>query len=92
MPTTTIRLDDDLKERIAVLADQAGMTPHAFIIDAVAATVQEAEQEAAFRRLADERWSTLVATGRSVPLEAAQAYVQARVRGRSARRPAPRKP
>ena len=37
MSTTTIRLEDDLKERIAQAAERTGRSAHAFIVDAIAA-------------------------------------------------------
>ena len=43
MPTTTIRIPDDLKERVARAAESAGTTAHAFIVDAVAEKVGETE-------------------------------------------------
>ena len=35
MSTTTIRLEDDLKARVAAAAERAGVTAHAFILDAI---------------------------------------------------------
>jgi predicted transcriptional regulator len=34
MTTTTIRIDDDLKARVAAAAERAGKSTHAFILDA----------------------------------------------------------
>ncbi|NCT87817.1 CopG family transcriptional regulator [Stenotrophomonas acidaminiphila] len=34
--TTTIRLPDELKARIAEMAKETGMTPHGFILEAIA--------------------------------------------------------
>ena len=42
MSTTTIRLPQDLKERIARAAERAGSTAHSFILEAIA---EKAEQE-----------------------------------------------
>ena len=39
MSTTTIRIEDDLKTRVAAAAEQMGKTAHAFILDALAQTV-----------------------------------------------------
>ena len=38
MSTTTIRIEDELKARIAVAAQHAGKTAHAFILDAISQT------------------------------------------------------
>jgi len=92
MSTTTIRIDDDLKARIAAVAEQAGKSAHAFIVDAVADAVQRVEQDEALHRLADERWAHLVQTGKSVPWADARAYLLARAEGERPRRPAARRP
>ena len=39
--TTTIRIDDELKSRVAVAAEIAGKTIHAFILDAISETVEQ---------------------------------------------------
>ena len=92
MPTTTIRLEDDLKARVAAAARRAGKTAHAFILDAVAATVEQAELDEAFRRLADERWARVLAGGQTVAWEDAKAWLEARSRGERPDRPAARQP
>ncbi len=91
MTTTTIRLEDDLKTRVAAAAGRAGKTAHAFILDAIAQTVEQAEQDEAFHRLADERWARLLASGKTVPWEDAKTYLEARARGARPRKPAARK-
>ena len=90
MPTTTIRIEDELKERIAAAAQLSGKTAHAFILDAIAQTVEQVEVEAELDRLADERWNRVLATGKTVPWEDAKAYLEARARGDTPRRPAAR--
>lgn len=92
MPTTTIRLEDELKARINAAAAQAGTTAHAFILDAVAQKVEQVEQDNAFHALADERWARIRATGRTVAWEDAQAYLAARAQGKQPARPAARAP
>ena len=63
MSTTTIRIEDDLKARVAAAAMQAGKTAHAFILDAIAQTVEQAELDNAFHAVADARWAQIRATG-----------------------------
>jgi predicted transcriptional regulator len=88
MPTTTIRLEAELKARIVAAAARAGTTPHAFILDTLARGIERAEREAAFQHVADTRWAEVVATGRTVAWEDARAWLQARARGEQVRRPA----
>lgn len=91
MSTTTIRLDDELRERVTAAAERAGKTPHAFMLDAIAQATEEAERSDAFYRVAGERWSRFLATGEAIPWNEAKAYLQARARGEKPRRPRPRK-
>ncbi len=92
MPTTTIRIEDDLKARVAAAAERAGKTAHAFILDAIAQTVEQAETDEAFHRVADARWTKVLATGKTVPWDDAKAWLEARSRGASPHGPAARKP
>lgn len=87
MTTTTIRIEDDLKARVATAAERAGKTAHAFMLEAIAHTVEQAELDEAFHRIADERWAQVLATGRTVPWDDAKAWLEAR-----SRRERPRKP
>jgi len=48
MATITIRMADELKARLTVAATRVGKTPHAFILDAIAQAVEQAEQDNAF--------------------------------------------
>jgi predicted transcriptional regulator len=90
MPTTTIRIEDELKERIAAAAELSGKTAHAFILDAIAQTVEQVEVDAEFDRLADQRWAKVLATGKTVGWDEAKAYLEARGRGAKARKPVAR--
>jgi predicted transcriptional regulator len=90
MPTT-IRIDDDLKARVAAAAERAGKTPHGFIVDAIAQATEQSELEADFHQVAARRLAKILATGEGVPLDEARDYLLARVRGEKPRRPKPRK-
>lgn len=92
MSTTTIRIDDALKERISAAAERAGTTSHSFILDAIEQRVEQAELDDDFHRVADERWAKVLATGKTVPWNEARAYLEARARGERPRKPIARKP
>jgi hypothetical protein len=64
---------------------------HAFIVEAIAQTVEQSELDDEFHRIADERWTKLVETRKTVPWEDAKAYLAARSRGEPARKPTARK-
>lgn len=91
MSTTTIRIEDDLKARVAAAAARAGTTAHAYIVEAIARTVEQAELDEEFHRIADARWAKVLSTGKAIPWERAKAYLEARARGQRPRKPAARK-
>ena len=91
MSTTTIRIDDQLKARVAAAAERAGKTAHGFILDAISQTVEQAESSDDFHHVADERWAKVLATGKTVPWDEMRTYLEARARGEAPRRPRPRK-
>jgi predicted transcriptional regulator len=90
MVTTTIRLGEDLKQRISAAAKRAGKTAHAFIVDGITQTLEQAELDAAFHAVADERWAKFLATGQTIPWDEAKDWLEARSRGEQPPRPLPR--
>ncbi len=90
--TTTIRIEDNLKARVAAAAERAGKTPHAFILDAIARTVEQAELDEAFHGIADDRWANVLATGETVSWDDARAWLGARSRGERLDKPKARNP
>lgn len=91
MSTTTIRLPDDLKSRIARAAKQSGTTSHNFILEAIAEKADSAERRADFHALADQRYAGFLESGKSIPWEEARSYLKARIAGKTVRRPVARK-
>ena len=91
MSTTTIRLPDELKARVAEAAKQAGTTSHNFIIAAIAEKTDRAEQRAAFHALADQRYAEFLESGKSIPWEEARSYLKDRLAGKAVKRPVARK-
>ncbi len=92
MSTTTIRLPDELKARIARAAKAAGTTSHNFILEAIAEKAEQAEQRAAFLAVADQRYAEFLESGESIPWDEARTYLKQRLAGQRAKRPAARKP
>jgi predicted transcriptional regulator len=91
MSTTTIRIDDGLKERISAAAERAGKTAHSFMVDAIAQATEDAERNDEFHQVAGQRWAKFLATGEAIPWGEARGYLEARARGEKPRRPRPRK-
>ncbi|WP_374012060.1 DUF1778 domain-containing protein [Pseudoxanthomonas koreensis] len=90
MSTTTIRLSDELKARIARAAEEAGTTSHNFILEAIAEKAEAAEQRASFRAVADQRYAEFLESGQSIPWEEARSYLKRRLAGTPGKRPATR--
>ncbi len=91
MSTTTIRLPDDLKARIAAAAKRAGTTPHSFILEAIAEKAEQEERRADFNRVAEERYARIVASGKAIPWNEMRGYLEDRLADKTAKRPAARK-
>lgn len=91
MSTTTIRLPDELKARIARAAKAAGTTSHNFILEAVAEKAEQVERRADFHALADQRWAEFLETGESIPWEEVRRYLMGRIQGKAMPRPVVRK-
>jgi uncharacterized protein (DUF1778 family) len=91
MSTTTIRLPEALKARIAKAAEAAGTTSHNFILEAIAEKAEQADRRAEFHALADQRYARFLDSGESIPWEDARAWLMQRIAGKRVKRPAARK-
>ncbi len=87
---TTVRIEDELKARVEAAAAEAGQTADAFMLEAITGSVEQAEEDAAFHRLANERWAEVQATGLTVSWDEMNAWVEARLRGETPPSPAGR--
>ncbi|MEW5889449.1 MAG: DUF6290 family protein [Pseudomonadota bacterium] len=86
MSTTTIRLPDELKARVAAAAERAGMTSHSFILQAVAEKVSQEERRADFDQVAEQRYAQIVASGKTIPWDEMRRYLEDRLAGKAATR------
>ncbi len=91
MSTTTIRIPDDLKARVAAAAGRAGTTPHNFILEAIAEKAEQAERRAQFDAEAEERYTRIVESGKTIPWSEMRSYLEGRVAGKAAKPPSVRK-
>ncbi|MBI5278802.1 MAG: DUF1778 domain-containing protein [Burkholderiales bacterium] len=91
MSTTTIRLTDELKRRIARAAEQSGTTAHAFILEAIADKADRVERRAEFHATAEDRLARLAASGRSVGWKDMRGYLLERAHGKAPAKPKARK-
>jgi predicted transcriptional regulator len=87
--TTTLKLPDALKARIVPLAEAAGKTPHAWMVDALEAQVALAEMREAFIAEAEASAAEVDAGGPLYAAEDVHAYIVARAAGKVIARPKP---
>jgi predicted transcriptional regulator len=90
MSTTTIRLPQDLKERVARVAERAGTTAHGFILAAIAEKADQEERRGDFVDTAERRYADMVSSGKSVPWNEMRRYLERRLAGAKVVRPKPR--
>jgi len=84
---TSLKLPDELKRSIVRMATRAGLTPHAFMVDALAREAARAELRERFASEAEESEREALASGKAVPLAVAFDYLESRAAGRKVRRP-----
>ena len=91
MPTITVRLPEDLKERVARAAERAGTTSHAVILDAIAERVDAKERCDDFHETAEPRCAGIVFSGETIPWAEMRTYLEDRIAGKNPTRLASRK-
>ena len=75
--TTTLKLPEPLKARIAPLAQAAGKSPHAWMIEALEERIAQAEAYAAFMAEALEADREMTETGEGYDADEVHAYLKA---------------
>lgn len=91
MSTTTIRLPDELKARIAIAAERAGKTTHSFILEAIAEKAELEELRADFDAEADARFAKIVSSGETIPWSEMRQYLADRLAGKNVPSPVAKK-
>jgi uncharacterized protein (DUF1778 family) len=84
-------LPEDLKARVAAAAKRSGVTPHGFMLDAIAEKAGQAELRADFDAVAEERYAHIVDSGKTVSWNEMRAFLEQRLAGKSVKRPVARK-
>ncbi len=91
MTTTTIRLPDDLKARVSDAASRSGTTTHGFILEAIAEKTLQAEFQNDLDRVAEQRYTSILSSGKTIPWEEMRQYLEAHSAGKPAQHPVARK-
>lgn len=91
MSTTTIRLPEDLKARVAAAAERAGTTSHSFILEAISEKADQEERRGDFNDLAEKRYAHIIASGKTIPWHEMRSYLEDRLSGKAVTRPVAKK-
>lgn len=91
MSTTTIRLPEDLRARIALVAERSGKTAHGFILEAIAEKADQEERRGDFHDVAERRYADIVASGKTISWPEMRRYLEDRLAGKRVRRPVAKK-
>ena len=87
--TTSLKLPEDLKDRIATQAHGVAQTPHAYMVEAIAEKVGRDEKRQEFIDSARESVAHFKRTGIAYALEDVEPYILKRAAGKKAARPKP---
>ena len=87
--TTSLKLPEELKEKILDLAQGVAQTPHAYMVEAIAQRVARDEMRRSFVEDAKRSLAQFERTGTAYRSEDVHRYVLDKVTGRKPRRPRP---
>lgn len=87
MSTTSLKLPDDLKQRAIAAAQEQGVSPHAFMVQAIEQAATAGERRAAFVAEAQAAREQASASGKGYAAEEVHAYLKARVAGKKSAKP-----
>lgn len=90
MATTSLKLPDALKERVAKLAEVSGKTPHAFMVEAIAEQTERIEEDRAFMARAEASLKHYQETGIGYPAEDVYEYIREKLKGNNPPKLTPR--
>jgi predicted transcriptional regulator len=91
MTTTTLKLSEELRKRVAAAVEGTGQSAHAFMVEAIERQTRLAEQRRSFVADALAAREETRRSGLAYPAVEVHRYMQARARGEKAVRPRPRK-
>lgn len=87
--STTLKLPATLKEQVAQLADEAGKSPHAWMVEAIEAQAKQAGKRREFYAEARQSRAEYEQTGVYYGAKDVHRYILARASGKKPRRPRP---
>lgn len=90
MPTVSVKLQEQSRQKLARLAARQGTTPHALMVQAIEQTLAQAQEEEAFVARALRARKQVLASGEVIDGQDFARHLKAKVRGKASTRPAPR--
>lgn len=87
MATTSLKLSDELKLRATAMAQQQGISPHAFMVGAIEHAAAAAEQRAIFVADAVTARKQMQESGKGFDADEVHAYLMARASSQKVTKP-----
>ncbi len=87
----SLRVPENMKERVARLAEAQDTTAHAFMLEAIRDKIEAEEARAAFHAEARKRLARMKKSGKGVPAAEVFTYLDSREQGKNPPRPKARK-
>jgi predicted transcriptional regulator len=87
MSTTSLKLTDELKQRAATAAQELGISPHAFMVDAIRQAADSVEQRSQFVAQAQAARAEMLQNGLGHDANDVRIYLRERITDQQARRP-----
>jgi predicted transcriptional regulator len=87
MSTTSLKLPDELKQRAVAAAQEQGVSPHAFMVNAIEYAATAAERRAGLVTEARAAREKTLETGKGYDADEVHAYLKARIAGGKPARP-----
>ena len=87
MTPTTIKLPEELKQRIGALIEGSGKSMHAFLLEAIELCTDQAERRQQFVAVALDAREETLRTGKGFAARQVHPYVRARSAGKKVARP-----
>jgi predicted transcriptional regulator len=87
MSTTSLKLPDELKQRAVAAAQTRGVSPHAFMVQAIEQAAIAAEQRSSFVAEARSARAEMLKTGKGYAADEVHTYLKARIAGKKSAKP-----
>jgi len=87
MATTSLKLSDKLRQRAIAAAEKQGVSPHAFMVQAIESAATAVEWRAGFVSEAQAAREKMLCTGKGFDASEVHSYLKARIAGNNPTKP-----